>query len=123
MKKILLILMIFTLMAACSGQKENPFADREIYLRENISRISMENFPDNQNNTWKILSFSHDKNLTYVEVEPDPKDVGYDRFKYAMNFSQQGQPPVCVGAYSWEKGIYSLLFTDDGWETKLPKVR
>lgn len=97
-------------------------AEREKYLRDNIAKISQENFPDNLRNTWKILNFTHKETQTYIEVEPEPKDVGYDKFIYVMNYSQNDRTPLCVGVYCLTKGEYSLLCAEPGWEAKLPKI-
>ncbi len=94
--------------------------EREKFLQENIAKISQENFPENQKNTWKILSFLHKDTQTYVEVEPEPKDVGYDKFVYVIDYSKRGQLPACVGGYSWTAGQYLLMFS--AGDEKLPKT-
>ncbi|GEM_PF-878580 len=105
---------------ASDGQKGLD-TDREQYLRENIDRISKAEFPENWKNAWAILGFRHEGARTYVEVEPAPKDVGYDRFKYLMDFSSS-KAPVCVAVYCWDKGRFSLLCTVPGWEKKVPQT-
>jgi hypothetical protein len=103
-----------------TSRNTSMHTEREKYLQENIAKISQENFPDNLKNTWKILSFVHKNTQTYVEVEPEPKDVGYDKFVYVMDYSKRGQLPACVGGYSWTAGQYSLLFS--AGDEKLPKT-
>jgi len=120
MKVVMCLCMLGIVAGVCVAQEKRQYQDREEYLRKNIDRISKENFPDDQKNTWKILGFTHRETQTYVEVEPSPKTVGYDKFKYLMDFSRKADAPACVAVYAWEKGKYSLLFTEQGWEKKVP---
>jgi len=101
--------------------EKSDFKDRENYLRKNIDAISKEEFPDNQEGTYTILGFSHRVNQTYVEVEPHPSNVGYDKFKYLMDYSGK-DAPTCVAVYCCEGGEYSLLYTAQGWENEVPYI-
>jgi len=121
MKPIAWLCLLGMVTGACGTDEKNDFKARENYLRKNIDAISKENFPDNQEDTYMILGFSHKANQTYVEVEPHSKDVGYDRYKYLMDYSGE-EAPTCVAVYCWERGKYSLLCNAQGWEKKVPYI-
>lgn len=91
----------------------------EAYIRENITAICEDSFPDNVGIQWNIIGFSEQHNLVFAEIEPQPDEVGYPRFK--MGFLEVGGTPNCVAAYSLEDGEFTLLFTGDGAPAGLPQ--
>jgi len=85
-------------------------AKRESYLRDNIVRLAEAEFPDNKGIQWNIISLEHKAHLTYVVVEPNPANLDYPRFKFAVSFKNPEMPRV-IGIYCFKDGQYSLFST------------
>jgi hypothetical protein len=92
----------------------------EEYVSEHIVEIAEGIFPDNLGLAWIIHGFEHRDNLTYVEVEPKPDEVGYSRFKFVISSPRPGDVNVIAG-YDLTDGTYSLLFTAPGFNKKFPE--
>src|SRR3989338_7349067 len=85
-------------------------AKRESYLRDNIVRLAEAEFPDNKGIQWNIISLEHKAHLTYVVVEPNPANLDYPRFKFAVSFKNPEMPRV-IGIYCFKDGQFSLFST------------
>ncbi len=58
--------------------------EREQFIRDNITSIAEEAFPDDIGIEWVIHNIvDHPKGIE-VEVEPRPDDVSYTRFRFIM---------------------------------------
>ena len=57
--------------------------------------------------SWSILNIFDDGHLSYVEVEPHPKEVGYDKFIFLIAFKRSG--PNLIATYCMEKGEFVLF--------------
>src|SRR3990170_7989484 len=88
----------------------NEPSKRESYLRDNIVRLAEAEFPDNKGIQWNIISLEHKAHLTYVVVEPNPANLDYPRFKFAVSFKNPEMPRV-IGIYCFKDGQYSLFST------------
>ena len=60
---------------------------RDMQLAESLCGICAGEFPDNEHNSWNLVRICHPGNRTYAMVEPDPKDVGYDRFVFVLDYT------------------------------------
>ncbi len=80
-------------------------------LEKDIGRICAEWFPDNEDNTWRILRMRHLGGRSYAQVEPEPKDVGYDNFVFLFEFNQGDTGCVPLAVWCLEEGGYHLLST------------
>lgn len=89
--------------------------DKEIFIQENIVDLAEESFPDSAGLAWIIHQIRHRDSMTYVEIEPDPPDAGYERFILAVSFRDPDDPEV-LGIYCWDNGEYQLLASN----TELP---
>lgn len=95
-------------------------AEIEAYVREHATELGRETFPDNAETKWTVHGFTHTDRMVLAEVEPDPADVGYPRFKFG--FVGGGPlPPEHVATYCLEDGIYKLLCTSAGAPARLPR--
>jgi hypothetical protein len=92
----------------------------ENLVRENIVRIAETQFPDNRGLRWLIHGFSRLGSLVVVEVEPQPSEVGYSRFKFVF-VVDGGAHLRHVATYCLEAGEYSLLSTSPDAPVGLPK--
>jgi len=88
----------------------NEPSKRESYLRDNIVRLAEAEFPDNKGIQWNIISLEHKAHLTYVVVEPNPANLDYPRFKFAVSFKNPEMPRV-IGTYCFKDGQFSLFST------------
>src|SRR3989304_5426507 len=88
----------------------NEPSKRESYLRDNIVRLAEAEFPDDKGIQWNIISLEHKAHLTYVVVEPNPANLDYPRFKFAVSFKNPEMPRV-IGIYCFKDGQYSLFST------------
>jgi len=82
-------------------------------------RIAEESFPDNKGLKWTIHGYRHQRNLTYVEVEPRPSEIGYPRFQFVVSF-ENFEKPVVIGCYCLDNGRWTLLFTKPDLKEPLP---
>lgn len=92
----------------------------ETFIREHITDIGTAAFPDNADVEWLVHGFSHGPQLVLAEVEPQPDEVGYPRFKLGF-VSISGGEPQHVATYCLEDGAYSLLSTAPGAPRNLPR--
>ena len=85
--------------------------DQEQYIRDNISSIAEEAFPDNIGNEWQIHNIiEHPKGIE-VEVEPRPDNIGYSRFRFILEFKTPVEPIITYCYFLDETGEWDLLFT------------
>lgn len=89
--------------------------EKEIFIRENIVDLAEESFPDSVGLAWIIHQIQHKDATTYVEIEPDPPEAGYERFVLAITFRDPEDPEV-LGIYCWDNEEYQLLASN----TELP---
>ncbi|NIS74361.1 MAG: hypothetical protein GTO08_03605 [Deltaproteobacteria bacterium] len=93
----------------------------EDYVREHIVEIAEENFPDNPGLEWNIHGFEYRDGLTIVEVEPEPDEAGYSRFKFVVSSPKGGDVEVDA-IYCLKDGVYSLLCHSYGSEGRFPQL-
>ena len=86
--------------------------NREEYIRNNINSIAESAFPDNIGNTWIIHEILEQDKQWLVEVEPQPDDVGYTRFRFTIVFSVPDNPHITECYCLNEFGSWGLLFSD-----------
>ncbi len=94
---------------------------REAYIQKHITWFCEEEFPDDTGIQWPILGFQHHDGLVFVEVEPQPNQVGYDKFKFVFSFNDP-QKVCIVATYCWENEEFSLLSCMPEMSDKLPPV-
>lgn len=97
-------------------------ADRESRISGSLGAIGAENFPDNPDNTWNLLESRHLGEQTFTLVEPEPNDVGYDRFVFVFCFQEGDAAFVTTAIYCLESGAFSLLATTPECVDPLPRV-
>jgi len=97
------------------------YQDREQYLRDHITEIAEDCFPDDTGIEWRIRGFDHKKSLSYVEIEPVPNAVGYDRFRFAVSFANP-ESPSTMAVHALEDGRYFLLSSMGGYVDPAPKM-
>ena len=76
-------------------------ARRESFLKDTIVQLAEAEFPDNKGIQWNIISLEHKAHLTYVVVEPNPANLDYPRFKFAVSFENSEMPRV-IGTYCFK---------------------
>lgn len=89
-------------------------------VRQTITIIVEDWFPEDTGLTWSIRKFSHKGFLTYVEVEPNSDTVGYERFVFVISF--ESAPAREIAVYALEDGVYKLLATVQNPPVELPDV-
>ena len=87
-------------------------AEQEQYIRDNITSIAEEAFPDNIGNEWIIHNISEHTKGFDVEVEPQPDDVGYSRLRFIIEFATPTTLNITECYSLEESGEWDLLFTD-----------
>ena len=82
-------------------------------LEENITRWGREHIGSGDDTPvdWEIFWSFDDGHLSYVEVEPFPNEVGYDKFIFVISFKEL--PADLVATYCLEDGRF-LLFSRNG---------
>lgn len=92
---------------------------RDPVIRDNIKQFCIETFPDNEQNAWHVRGTWHNLEHSYVLVEPEPDDVGYDRFIFHLRFLSEPEEPQITAVYCHNgKGVFPLLCTSaEGLET------
>ena|SRR3972149_9630772 len=129
------VLFAIAILVGCDGDSQSDSAgkdvslqktssdvalEREKYIRENITRIAESSFPDKVGLTWQIHRFEHRGIITFAEVEPQPSTVGYPRFKFVVSFMNPKEP-LLAACYAFDKGRWTLLFTDPQFTLPLPQ--
>ena len=89
-------------------------------VRQTITNIAEDWFPEDTGLTWSIRKFSHKGSLTYVEVEPNSDTVGYERFVFVISF--ETAPAEVVAVYALEDGVYKLFAMVKDLQLELPDV-
>jgi hypothetical protein len=89
----------------------SQFGPRGVTLQENITRWGREHIGagDDTLIDWYIHSSMNDGDVSYVEVEPFPKEVGYERFIFVISFKNPNAD--IVATYCFEDGTF-LLFSE-----------
>lgn len=86
--------------------------EQEQYIRDNITSISEDAFPDDVGNVWIIHNIKEHPKGIEVEVEPKPNDVGYSRIRFVIEFKTPNVPNI-TECYSQEaSGEWDILFSD-----------
>jgi len=85
--------------------------EQEQYIRDNITSIAEEAFPDNIGNEWIIHNIlEHPKGIE-VEVEPRPDDVGYSLFRFIIEFNAPNSANITYCYCLEDTGEWDLLFS------------
>jgi hypothetical protein len=108
-----------TRIAQTSSQYFGP-AEIEAYVREHATQLGRETFPDNPDVKWIVHGFAHMRELILAEVEPEPAEIGYPRFKFGF-VGGRAVSPKHVATYCLESGAYTLLCTAQGAPRDLPR--
>jgi hypothetical protein len=89
-------------------------------LEENITRWGREHIGSGDDTPvdWEIISSFDDGHLSYVEVEPFPNEVGYDKFIFVISFKIQ--PPDLIATYCLEGGQFLLFSRNTDTDEELP---
>ena len=95
-------------------------AERESYIEQNIQSIADEQFPDDEGEQWTIHGYSHQNAVTFVELEPETDDVGYDEFVFAISFKEPSKPDV-LATYRLEDDEFLLLSTKHLFSDDFPQ--
>ena len=88
-----------------------PNPDREGRISGSLAEVGVENFPDNPHNTWTLLETRHLDDRSFALVEPEPNDVGYDRFVFVFRFQEGDAAFVTTAIYCLEDETFGLLAT------------
>lgn len=81
--------------------------------------IGEEHFPDNPGVIWDVVGTSSDaEGRALVEVQPTPDEVGYPRFTFLVECSDDD--PELVATYALDGGAYVLLSTTGADPGDLP---
>ena len=88
----------------------SQFGPRGVTLQKNINRWGREQIGTGDDTLidWYIHSSIDDGDVSYVEVEPFPKEVGYERFIFVISFKKPNAD--LVATYCFENGTF-LLFS------------
>ena len=86
--------------------------EQEQHIRDNITSIAEEVFPDNIGNVWIIHDIIDHPKRIEVEVEPRPDDVGYSRYRFIIEFKGPTKTNITECYCLEETGEWDLLFTD-----------
>jgi hypothetical protein len=70
-------------------------AEIEGYVRERVTELGRETFPDNPEVKWIVHGCTHTQQWVLAEVEPEPAEVGYPRFKFGFVGGGAGTAPTC----------------------------
>ena len=97
-------------------------APRDSLLTESLQSLCVNEFPDNEHNTWSLLKTLHIGARTFGLIEPEPNDVGYDRFVFVFSFSEYEKEFVTQAIYYDNGGRYYLLATTPDFDESLPGV-
>ncbi|NIS75230.1 MAG: hypothetical protein GTO08_08110 [Deltaproteobacteria bacterium] len=105
-----------------SSQHQTNWGPKEVekYVTEHIVEIAEGIFVENLGLSWTIHGFELRDDLTYVEIEPQPDEVGYSRFKFVI-YSPGPEIAHVIACYCLENGAYSLLFTDSRFSRQFPE--
>ena len=97
-----------------------PGGPRTRTLEQNITRWGREHIDSGDDTPidWKMISSFDDGHLSYVEVEPSPNEVGYDKFIFVISFKRQ--PPDLIATYCLEGGRFLLFSRNAGTDEELP---
>lgn len=91
-------------------------------IRERIQDVGLDSFPDDTAVAWRVLAIEHKGGYAFVEAEAAPATVGYPKFRFVLKPGTMKDVEV-LGCYCFDRGNWSLLFTDprfpDDW-SKLP---
>ncbi len=96
--------------------------DRETRISGSLAHVGVENFPDNPHNTWTLLETRHLDDHSYALVEPDPNDVGYDRFVFVFRFQDGDAAFATTAIYCLEDETFGLLATTPECVDPLPRA-
>ncbi|MEE2641585.1 MAG: DUF3592 domain-containing protein [Planctomycetota bacterium] len=77
------------------------------FLQQNITRLGREHVGTDSPVDWYIHAVMDEGPLSYVEVEPFPKDTGYDKWVFVVWFDPQ--PAELVATYCFENGDFYLF--------------
>ncbi len=89
-------------------------------LQENITRWGREHIGSGDDTLvdWNILSSFDEQHLSYVEVEPYPNEVGYDKFIFVISFKEI--PADLIATYCLEGGSFLLFSSNADADENLP---
>ena len=84
-----------------------------------LNRIARQSFPEDSELCWEALSLSHDEAYSYLEAQPMEGDMGYRSVVFVIPKASDKSVTV-AGTYVFDDGEYSLLFTANAYEGRLP---
>jgi hypothetical protein len=107
--------------SAAQPAADPPSAGTEIerWIREHVTEVGRETFPDNPEVAWSVKGFRHAADLVLAEVVPEPDEVGYPRFVFG--FAGGSARPRHVATWCFSDGSYTLLCTGAGAPRNLPR--
>jgi hypothetical protein len=94
-------------------------AEAERWIREHVTEVGREEFPDNPEVAWSVKGFRHAADLVLAEVVPEPDEVGYPRFVFG--FAAGAARPRHVATWCLRDGGYTLLSSGHGAPPDLPR--
>jgi len=96
------------------------FGPRGDTLQQNITSWGREHIGTGDDTLidWYMHSSFDDGHLSFVEVEPFPKEVGYDKFIFVVSFEQQ--PADLIATYCFEDGEFFMFSSNANDHHNLP---
>ncbi len=97
-----------------------PDGPRGQILADNITAWGREHVGTGDDTlvTWSILSARDENHLSYVEVAPEPDEVGYDKFVFVISFADE--EPNLIATYCFEDGKFLMFSSNAEMEEDLP---
>lgn len=106
-------------LRGASGEEN---AKRDSQISKSIQGVCTDTFPDNEHNTWNLLKILHIGERTYTLVEPEPNDVGYDRFVFVHRFNESDSSFVTLVTYCYDGEQWFLLSTTPDCDESFPNL-
>ena len=96
-------------------------SERDAVIRKNLTRWGREHIGSGNETVldWAAVNIFKKGHLSYVEVEPHPKEAGYGNFIFVISFKR----PVAelIATYCLEGGEFLLFSSTSGHGEKLPE--
>lgn len=102
--------------------KASVHPSRDAIISKYMDSICREAFPDNGGNHWRVEQVLHVDEYSYVQLRPQPSDVGSDLYVFLLYFQSDQDPPSNPAVYELESGnTYNLLSSTPGFPFSLPE--